>query len=90
MHLYRNIQMTRPQPSLPAFELCIGFLFDIVSRPALGATHSPIQWVPGTLSLGVKQPEREADHSSPSSAEVKECVELYILSPIRLHGVMLS
>jgi hypothetical protein len=26
---------------------------------------------PGTLSLGVKRPGREADHSSPSSAEVK-------------------
>jgi hypothetical protein len=28
--------------------------------------------VPGTLSLGVKLPGREADHSSPSSAVVKE------------------
>jgi hypothetical protein len=28
-------------------------------------------WVPGALSLGVKRPEREADHSPPSSAEVK-------------------
>jgi hypothetical protein len=38
----------------------------------------PIQWVPGALSLGVKRPEREADHSPPSSAEVKECVELLL------------
>jgi hypothetical protein len=30
-----------------------------------------IQWVSGTLSLGVKRLEREADHSPPSSAEVK-------------------
>jgi hypothetical protein len=37
--------------------------------------------VPGALSLGVKWPEREADHSHPSSAEVNECVELYIHSP---------
>jgi hypothetical protein len=28
--------------------------------------------VPGALSLGVKRPGREADHSPPSSAEVKE------------------
>jgi hypothetical protein len=28
--------------------------------------------VPGTLSLRVKQPGREADHSPPSSVEVKE------------------
>jgi hypothetical protein len=32
---------------------------------------------------------RKADHTPPSSAEVKECVELYLHSPIRLHGVVL-
>jgi hypothetical protein len=37
--------------------------------------------VPGALSLGVKRPGREADHSPPSSAEVKEGVELYLHSP---------
>jgi hypothetical protein len=31
--------------------------------------------------LGVKRPGREADHSPPSSAEVKEWVELYLHSP---------
>jgi hypothetical protein len=30
-----------------------------------------IQWVPGAISLGIKQPGREADHSPPSSVEVK-------------------
>jgi hypothetical protein len=53
------------------------FLFTTASRTALGPTQPPIQWVPRVLSLGVKQPGREADHSLPSSAEVKECVELY-------------
>jgi hypothetical protein len=38
---------------------------------ALWPTHPPTQWVPGALSLGVKRPGREADHSRPSSAEVK-------------------
>jgi hypothetical protein len=33
------------------------------------------------LSLGVKRPGREADHSPPSSAEVEEWVELYFHSP---------
>jgi hypothetical protein len=47
----------------------------------LGPTQPPIQWVWGALSLGVKRPGREADHSPPSSAEVKECVELYLHSP---------
>jgi hypothetical protein len=39
---------------------------------------------------GVKRPGREADHSFLSRAEFKECVELYLHSPIRLHGVVLS
>jgi len=55
-----------------------------------GPTQPPIQWVPGALSLEVKHPGREADHSLPFSAEVKECVELYLHSPTRLHGVLLS
>jgi hypothetical protein len=37
------------------------------SRSALGSTQPPIQWVPGALSPG-----READHSPPTSAEVKK------------------
>jgi hypothetical protein len=64
--------------------------FTAVSRPALGPTQPPMQWVQGTLSLGVKRPGREADHSPPSSADVKEWVELYFYSPVRLHGMVLS
>jgi hypothetical protein len=56
-------------------------LFSTASRTALGPTHPPIQWVPGALSLGVKRSGREVDHSPPSSAEVKVCVELYLHSP---------
>jgi hypothetical protein len=54
------------------------FLFTTMSRMALGPTQSPIQCVLGALSVGVKRPGREADHSPPSSAKVKECVELYL------------
>jgi hypothetical protein len=57
------------------------FLFTTMSRMALGPTQPPIQWVPGALSLGVKRLEREADHSPPSSAKVKEWVELYLHFP---------
>jgi hypothetical protein len=53
----------------------------VASRTALGPTQPHIQWVSGSLSLGVKRPGREADHSLPSSAEVKERVELYLHSP---------
>jgi hypothetical protein len=59
----------------------IMILFTTASRTALGPTQPPIQWVPGDLSLGVKRQGCEADHSPPSSAEVKECVELYLHSP---------
>jgi hypothetical protein len=48
---------------------------------ALGPTQPPIERVPGALSVGVKWQGREADHSPPSSAEVKEWLELYIHSP---------
>jgi hypothetical protein len=47
------------------------FLFVTASRPVLGSTHPPILWVPGALTSGVKRPGREADHSPPSSAKVK-------------------
>jgi hypothetical protein len=56
------------------------FLFATASGPALGPTQPPIKWVPWAL-LGVKRPGCEADHSPPSSAEVKECVALYLHSP---------
>jgi hypothetical protein len=48
------------------------FLFSKSSRPALVSTQPPIQWVPGALSSGIKLPGREADHSPPTSAEVKK------------------
>jgi hypothetical protein len=47
------------------------FTFTTVSRQALGRTQYPIQWVPQALSLRLKRPKREADHSPPSSSEVK-------------------
>jgi hypothetical protein len=35
------------------------FFFTTTSTLALGPTQPPIQWVPGALSLGVKQPWHE-------------------------------
>jgi len=31
------------------------YLFSKTTRPPLGPTQPPIQWLPGALSLGVKQ-----------------------------------
>jgi hypothetical protein len=47
-------------------------IFSTLSRAALRSTQPPIEWVPGALSPGVKRLEREADHSPPTSAEVKK------------------
>jgi hypothetical protein len=66
------------------------FLFTTTSTTALGPTQPPVQWVPGSLSLGVKPPGREADHSPSSSAEVKTAWSYTSTPPIRLHGVVLS
>jgi hypothetical protein len=41
----------------------------------------PIQWVPGALSPGVKGPGREADHSPPTSTEVKK-MWIYTSTPL--------
>jgi hypothetical protein len=55
--------------------------FSKTLRPALGTTRSPIQRVPGVPSLGVKRLGHEGDHSPPSSAEGKKCVELHTPTP---------
>jgi hypothetical protein len=50
------------------------------SRPAMGPTQPPIQWLPG-LSRGVKRQGRGVDYPPATSAEVKERAELYLCSP---------
>jgi hypothetical protein len=52
------------------------FLFTTASRPALGLMQLPFQWVPQSLSWGLKRPGREADNSPPSSDEVKNAWRL--------------
>jgi hypothetical protein len=47
------------------------FLSFTASSPALGPTQPPIQWISGAISLGIKRPDREAEHSPPISAEDK-------------------
>jgi hypothetical protein len=51
------------------------FIFSTVRRPALGPQRH-MQWVPRVISSGVKWPGREADHSPPSNAEVRNVVAL--------------
>jgi hypothetical protein len=65
------------------------FLLTTASGPALGHTQPPIQWVPAALSLGIKRPGSEADHS-PSITEVNNAWSCTSTPPIRLQGVVLS
>jgi len=52
---------------------CVYFHYAVPTQP-------PMQWELGALFLGVKRQGREADRSPPSSAEVKECVGVYLHS----------
>jgi hypothetical protein len=56
------------------------FHFYMSSELALGPTQPPMQWVAGVLPPGVKWLRREADHSPPTSAEVKK-TWVYISTP---------
>jgi len=61
----------------------MGVRFSTTIQTGPGA--HPASHTMGTGSfLGVKQPGHGADHPSPSSVEVKERVELYLYSPLRL------
>ena len=50
------------------------------SRPTLGPTQPPIQWIPGLFPWG-KSAGAWRWPPNPTSAEVKETVELYLYSP---------
>jgi hypothetical protein len=78
------------QAGRPRFDSrqCKIFLFSTASRPTLEPTQPPIQWVPGALSLGVKQQGHQADHLPPSSAKVMEGGAIPPLH--RLHGIVLN
>jgi hypothetical protein len=64
------------------------FLSSAAFRPALGPKQPPIQRVMGALSPEVKWPGREDDHSSLSSAEVKNGGVVPPFLPTHLHSVL--
>jgi hypothetical protein len=55
----------------PGIESRWGRDFPHLSKPALGPTQPPVQWVPG-FSRGKVRQGRAADHSPPSSAMIME------------------
>jgi hypothetical protein len=64
-----------------------GFLFATASRPAIGPTQFPIQWVTGYPSLGVKRPGREATYLHLVTRS-KNAWSYTSTSPIGLNGVV--
>jgi hypothetical protein len=63
------------------FSLCHPIQTDCRAHPA------PLR---GSRGWGVKQPEHEADHSPPCSAEVQNAWSYTTTPPIHLYGVVLS
>jgi hypothetical protein len=41
------------------------------SRPTVGPTQSPIQWIRAVISLRIKRPQSQTDKSPPTNAEFK-------------------
>jgi hypothetical protein len=68
----RNFNFVEPGQLSQHRDCLRGGRSGFVSRPTLGLTQPPIQWVPGVLFPGVKRTGREADHSPPSNAEMKK------------------
>jgi hypothetical protein len=64
------------------FQICLYVLlngFFVTRKGAVTFTRINFDTLGTRCSFsGVKQPGRGADHSPPSNAEVKECVELYL------------
>jgi hypothetical protein len=80
--------VTRKRPTYRASIVAneIMFLFSITSRPAIGFIQPSTQWAQRTLSMGVKLPGRQTDHT-PLSAEV-DLWNYTSISPLRLHGLV--
>jgi hypothetical protein len=83
---FQGVALSETQGQL--YLLC--FTFTTVSRPALGSIHPLIQWVLEVLYPGVKRSGREAGHTPPSSADVKNAWSYTSTLPIFLHSVILN
>jgi len=59
-------------------------------RHQIQTTQPPIQWIPRALTLGVKQPGQEDDHSSPSSPKILLASWCFIKQEIHFDGMVLS
>jgi hypothetical protein len=65
-------------------------LFSLPQRPASSSLLGPNIVISTLISNTLDRPGREADHSPPSSAEVKNSWSYISAPPVRLHSVVLS
>jgi hypothetical protein len=63
------------------------FFSSVCVQTSLRHTERPIQWEQGVSPGGKARPGREADHSPPSSVEVKNEKELYLFSLVAFLAV---
>jgi hypothetical protein len=56
------------------------------SRPSLGPTQPPMQWLPG-LSRGVQRPERRVDHPPHLESRLNKKWCCISTSPLRIRGL---
>jgi hypothetical protein len=68
-------------------EMAMIFPFSAESGLALGFTQPPTQQAAGTLLLGIKYSENEADDSSPN-AEVNTISNESLLPPIHYYDIL--
>jgi hypothetical protein len=80
LRIYKSVNLPAVFYGCETWSVTLRDMFSILSRPALGSTRPPIKWVPG-LFPGVKRQGREADHSPPTSAEVKK-MWIYTSTPL--------
>jgi hypothetical protein len=64
--------MSEGSDGVPSSGSVKNFLFSTSSRPTLGSTQPPTQWVPGALSPEIKRQGREAEYSPSTSVKVKK------------------
>jgi hypothetical protein len=71
--LYLNLFLVKVTEQVMNFTNLYYNVFSLHHRVQNGSGVHPasIQWVLGAISPGVKRPGREADHSHPSSSEVR-------------------
>jgi hypothetical protein len=66
------------------------FLFTTVSRMVLGPTQPPVQWVLGSLSLGVKWPGVKLTTHLHLVPRLKNVWSYTSTPPVHLNGMVLS